>query len=268
MSSSPRSARGITSLSKFAVSLLVAGTAVAADRPAFNKRTGLFEPPFSELERAVARKDRAELGRWAGRFGPSRLGQALRGTDRGHQLAALEAAPLLPGNARLLEAVTPLLEGRDEAVAEAAAHAAGRMLDRTEPGRLADWDIPVDVVTQVCAALATVVSDGQRPAGPRLAAIEARAEAGHRCVAMDASALLFDPVPEIRRAALLVMDMDAEKVAAALADPEPSVAAAAAVATCRHRRGPSPRLREIARAVGTSAEDKAEILPCASGDGS
>src|SRR5512144_573249 len=103
-------------LGKLALCLSFAGAALAADKPAFNRRTGLFEPPFSELERAVAKRDRGELGRWAARFGPARLGEALRGSDRGHLMAALEAAALLPGNARLLDAVTPLLQSRDEAI--------------------------------------------------------------------------------------------------------------------------------------------------------
>src|SRR3954447_26155469 len=95
------------SLLLLACALALAGPA-KADHPSYNRHTGLFEPSFAELERAVERGDRAEVARWAARIGPARLAEALRGGDRARVVAALEAIGLLPGNVRLLEAVIPL----------------------------------------------------------------------------------------------------------------------------------------------------------------
>src|SRR3954466_10279079 len=91
-----------------AVALAPPANTKAADKPTYNRHTGLFEPSFAELERAVERGDRAEVARWAARIGPARLAEALRGSDRARTVAALEAINVLPGSVRLLDAVTPL----------------------------------------------------------------------------------------------------------------------------------------------------------------
>src|SRR5438045_6806487 len=109
--------------------LTVALAGAKQDKPVFNRHTGLFEPPFSELERAVGSGDRADVARWAARIGPARLAEALRGGERGRVVAALEATELLPGNVRLLEAVTPLVDSGDAAVVERAVRTLGRLLD-------------------------------------------------------------------------------------------------------------------------------------------
>ncbi len=246
--------------------------------PAFNKRTGLFEPPLADLVKAVRSGDRAEVGRRAARLGPARLAEALRGADRDHVVAALEAAPHLPGSVRLLAAVTPLLASHDPAVAERAARAAGRMLDGEDPGRLAQWDVPGDAVARACRGLALAAARPQVAMDARLQAVEALADADARCPPEITGALLADPAPEIRRAVLLILrprhklPQDPERVG--LSDPDPLVAAAAAVASCRRRLSgasppPSARpLRELALADDTPVEDALEIIPClaASGD--
>jgi len=267
---------------------LVAATGKAADKPVFNRQTGLYEPPFSELERAVLQGDRADVARWAARIGPARLAEALRGSDRGRAVAALEAAVLLPGNARLLEAVTPLVGSSDAGVAERAVRAVGQMLDAGEPRRLEDWDVPADAVTRGCRALSDLTVRPRAGLDLRLAAIEALTDATLRCRPAPLT-LLGDGSPAVRRAALLAQrardEVPAPSLKQALADADPTVVSAAAVAWCRHRllAGPKaptaaelsrlpaapppgtyglPPLRELALAETTPVEDVVELLPC------
>jgi len=265
----------------------LAAGAKAPDKPSFNRHTGLYEPPFSELERAVGSGDRADVARWAARIGPARLAEALRGGDRGKTVAALEATELLPGNVRLLDAVTPLVGSGDVALAERAVRALGQMLDAGEPKRLEEWDVPVDAVHRGCRALADAAGRSQAALELRLAAIEALADATLLCRPAPLS-LLADAAPPVRRAVLLAQrvrdEIPAPALKQALGDADPGVVAAAAVAWCRHRLiagpkpptaaeltrlpaappGPSPipPLRELAAAEATAVEDAVELLPC------
>src|SRR6185436_8139441 len=141
-----------------ALILILALAGAKTDRPAFNRHTGLYEPPFSELERAVSSGDRADIARWAARIGPARLVEALRGTERGRVVAALEATGLLPGNVRLLDAVTPLVLSGDAAIAERAVRTLSQLLDAGEPRRFEEWDVPADAVARGCQALATAAA--------------------------------------------------------------------------------------------------------------
>jgi hypothetical protein len=251
--------------------LAVAGAAAPPDKPSFNRHTGLFEPPFSELERAVDKGDRAELARWAARIGPARIGEALRGSDRARVLAALDAVTLLPGGVRLLEAATPLLASSDGATAERAARAVGQMLDSSEPRRLDDWDVPVDAVGRACNALAQTATRAEAAAPVRLAALDALAEASV-CRSAPVATLAFDGSAEIRRAAFLALrprdDLPGAALRQAAGDKDPAVASAAAVAVCRRRRAGvkasdgEPALRTVALAESTPVEDAVEILSC------
>jgi hypothetical protein len=267
---------------------LAAGVAKAPDKPVFNRHTGLFEPPFSELERAVQQGDRADVARWASRIGPARLAEALRGPDRARKVAALEAVGALPGNVRLLEVVTPLVGSGDAAVAERAVRAVGQMLDASEPRRLEEWDVPADAVARGCRALSDAAGRAQAPQEVRLGAIDALADATLLCRPAPLG-LLADGSPAVRRAALLAQrardELPAQTLRQALADPDPAVVSAAAVAWCRHRllagprptpaseltrlpAGPppgtstAPPLRELAVAETTPVEDAVELLPC------
>lgn len=240
-----------------------------ADRPSYNPHTGLFEPPFAELERAVKGGDRAEIGRWAGRIGPARLSEAMRGSDRGRLLAALEAVSFLPGSVRLLDAVTPLVGAQDQVIAERAARAIARMLDTSEPRRLDDWDVPADVVARACRMLADAALRSAGGADARLAALDALAEGAQLCKPVPLTPLLNDPAPEIRRAALLaVRSKDAAPQPAlkhGLGDPDRRVSSAAAVAWCRTQRAPGPSgvpLRELILPDTVAVEDVMEVLPC------
>jgi hypothetical protein len=254
--------------------LLLALTAAAVpDKPAFNHHTGLFEPPFSELERAVEKGDRAEVSRWAQRLGPARLAEAMRGSDKGRVLAALDAVVLLPGAVRLLEAVTPLLASGDATIAERAARAVAQMLDSSEPRRFDDWDVPSDVVGRACNALTLAATRGEAPLPTRLAALDALAEAAG-CKSAPVAKLVADASAEIRRAAFLALhpadELPGAALRQALADRDSGVVSAAAVAVCRRRRAgvkpgsgdPSPPLRSLAMAENTPVEDAVEMLPC------
>jgi hypothetical protein len=270
-----------------AVTLAAAAAAKAPDKPAFNRHTGLYEPPFSELERAVLQGDRADVARWAARIGPARLAEALRGSDRARTVAALEAVTDLPGNVRLLEAVTPLVAAGDAGVAERAVRALGQMLDGSEPRRLEEWDVPADAVARGCRALADTAARGQAPAELRLSALEALADATQLC-RPPSLGLLGDGNPAVRRGALLAQrardELPAQSLKQALGDPDPTVASAAAVVWCRHRllAGPkpptaaelarlpaapapgsnTPPLRDLAANEATPVEDAVELLPC------
>jgi hypothetical protein len=261
--------------------LLVLDTGLAAaerlpDKPTFNRHTGLFEPPFSELERSVERGDRAEVARWAERIGPARLAGVLRSGDRAVLIAALEAAPALHGAARLLEATTPLAGASDATVAERAVRALGVMLDGSEPRALEDWDVPVDTVGRACRALADAATKASGQA-VRLAALDALSDASASCKSAPIGPLLADGVAAVRRAGLLALrprdDLATPDLQKAIADPDPGVVSAAVVTWCRRRLAQPatapltssmlPLLRALVMTdATTSVEDALEMLPC------
>jgi hypothetical protein len=251
----------------------------AGDKPSFNRHTGLFEPPLSELERSVERGDRAEIARWAERIGPARLVGVLHGSDRSVVLAALEAAAALRGSARLLEATTPLAASSEPGVAERAVRALGAMLDGSEPRSLEDWDVPADAVARACKALSEAATRPGSGQAVRLAALDALTEASGLCHAAPLGPLLIDPAPAVRRAALLALrprdDLQTAELQKAIADSDPGVVSAGAVAWCRRRlAAPAsaplagsmlPLLRALAQTEATTIEDAVELLPCVAG---
>jgi hypothetical protein len=259
--------------------LLLAAMAVAtslpargADRPSFNRHTGLYEPPLAELARAVEQGDRAEIARWAARIGPARLAGALRGPDR-NAAAALEAVPLLPGSVRLLESVTALVSSPDAGFAEKAARALGLMLDGSEPRGFEDWDVPADSVARACRALDEVALNTAAAPPARLAALDALSDASGSCTPPPLGNLVIDGVPGVRRAALLAMrprdELAATDLQRALADADPTVVSAAAVCWCRRRlahpnstSAVNPPLRTLVNADSTPVEDAIDLLPC------
>jgi hypothetical protein len=257
-----------------------------AEKPTYNRHTGVFEPSFAELERAVERGDRADVARWAARIGPARLAEALRGSDRARTVSALEAINLLPGNVRLLDVVTPLVPSADAAIATRAVRALGLMLDASEPRRLEEWDVPADAVARGCRALVDTATRPTAPLELRLDALDALADTTMLCRPAPLTTLLSDGAPAIRRAALLAWRANEELPAATLrqglVDGDRGVVSATAVAWCRHRlqagaRPPSPELtrlpaatpgggvpplRELIAAESTPVEDAIELLPC------
>ena len=100
--------------------LTITSAAPAAEHSTINRRTGLYEPPLTELRKASERGDRAELARTASRLGPNRLTKALTDPDRRIVLAALEAAPLFAEGVLLLDGIVPLIGSTDDDVRERA----------------------------------------------------------------------------------------------------------------------------------------------------
>jgi hypothetical protein len=262
-----------------ALVVLGAGAAAAErlpEKPTFNRHTGLFEPPFSELERSVERGDRAEVARWAERIGPARLAGVLRSADHAVLVAALEAAPSLHGAARLLEAATPLAASSDAAVAERAVRALGIMLDGSEPRALEDWDVPVDAVSRACRALAEAATRSSAAQAVRLAALDSLGDASGFCKSAPLGPLLTDGAATVRRAGLLALrprdQLATPELQKAIADSDPGVVSAAVVTWCRRRLAQPttapltssmlPLLRALVMTDATSIEDALEMLPC------
>lgn len=252
-----------------AAALLLGVPAAAAERATVNRRTGLFEIPFSELRKAAERGDRAELARTAGRLGPARLGKALGDGDRRVVLAALEGIPLVPGGVLLLDPVVALLAAPDEGVRERAVRTVASLLAEHDAGSLAEWEISSDTVKGACQRLATVAADEKGQLTTRLQALQGLADAGPVCAgSLPPESLLGSAQPEIRRAAVLALPAGTEATTALLAaarDNDGRVAAAAGGRLCQRRAklpvGQRP-LRELARAQTAAPEDVIDMLSC------
>jgi hypothetical protein len=180
--------------------------------------------------------------------------------------------------------VTERLETPRVAVAVAAAHALGELLDGTMSSELEEWDVPPDTVSRACDSLRTLAARIEEPVPARLAALDALALAQITCpVTAELVPLLRDPVPAVRRAAALCLRPGEKPVAAALRDairdPDPVVASAAVAAVCRAAtsghagglaRGDSLVSQSTAAARGmvpaprTPPEDAVEMLACVS----
>jgi hypothetical protein len=273
---------------------LGAAPAVAATKAArprgVNGRTGRATPPFSELVKAARKNDRAALERLAGRFGVARLAEGARGADGAVAQAAMEAIPYARGGVLLAGTVADRLDAGDPTLAVAAARALGALLDGDAPMEIAEWEVPPDVVARACGGLRALVMRADAAASARMEALDALAAAHTTCpVSAELAALLRDPAPAVRRAAVLVLSTlpagDARAAAALLlgmADPDPGVSAACVAAVCRRvepaaraRRGSSDALVEqatgAARALvtvsATRPEDAVEMLACVAAAG-
>jgi hypothetical protein len=260
----------------------LAGTASdAAERPPYNRRTGLVEPGLAGLRKAAERGDRAEMGRWAERIGPARLARALTEPDRDVVLAVLDSLPTLAARLLLADAVLPLCHSSDAEIAGRAIGALGALLAEADPARLLEWDVPGESSRRACQSLAGIAEREAAAVELRLAALQALGDAGAVCAhPINLPALLRSPSAEIRRAALLALRPRDDAALAALRagerDADPLVAAAAGAALCRARLTPGRTatgapaerpLREIALAAGTPIEDAAEMVPCLTGSG-
>ena len=256
-----------------AVSLLFIVPAAAADRPAYNRRTGLLEVPMLGLRKAAERGDRAELGRWAARIGVARLARALADSDRDLALAALDSVPYLPDRLLMLDAVLAQCASADAQLGERALRTVGVLLGGADPGLLGAWEVPDEVAQRACRVLAAAAGRKEGPIDLRLAALQSLADAAAVCSSRnDLLALMIDVSPDIRRAAALVLPPNGARTLSALReaskDANPAVVAAAGVALCRQqlapRATPSPARPwgELVLAPSTPAEDAAEMLSC------
>jgi hypothetical protein len=256
----------------------------AAHPRGVNARTGRAAPPFSQLVKASKKNDRATLERLAARFGVARLGEGVRGTDLAVAEAALEAIPLARGGVVLAGVVADRLDPREPALAAAAAHTLGALLDADAPGELAEWEVPPDVVARACTSLRALASNAEAAVPPRLAAIDALAAAEVTCPVLgELGSLLRDPAPAVRRAAALVLPAGDARAQPALreglAGADPELGAACAAAVCRHvepahvHRGDAlvdqatAAARALVSAPATKPEDAVEMLACVAAAG-
>ena len=236
-----------------------------------NPRTGLAMPSFDLLVRAVKQRDRGATQRLVARLGPGRLAQGLAATDRRVVLAVLAAAPEARSAVLLVDPVADLTSSSDPAVAEAAAHTLGQLLDGDAPAELEQWDVPPDSVAHGCAALRGLALRGLAPAPARLGALVALADAVATCGG-DSDALLSllqELDPALRRAAAHTVRARTPAAQAALLaaarDPDVGVASAAAAALCRGRPASGSAV-EVARGLilhpRTTADDATDMLTC------
>jgi hypothetical protein len=248
-----------------------AAPARAAERANVNRRTGLFEPPLSDLRKAAERGDRAELARTASRLGPARLAKGLADPDRRTVVAALEGIPLLPSGILLLDPITALAGASDPALREPAISALAALLGGSDPSRLDDWEIPAASTRAACQALAAAAGNEKEAVGLRLAAVQGLADAGVICAAsFDPTKLLSSADPELRRAAVLALPASPAAggaLQAAAKDRDIRVAAAAGARLCARRSGGraspgEPSLAVLVLADGAPLEDVIEMLPC------
>jgi hypothetical protein len=251
--------------------LVSAGGALAGERAGVNRRTGLYEPPLADLRKADERGDRAELARAAARLGPARLGKALQDPDPRIVLAALDGIPLVAPGILLLGSVVPLTTSADETTREHAVRALATLLGASDLERLAEWEIPAETAQAACRGLGAAVANESEQLATRLLAAQGLADAAAVCAGgLSPAQLLSSREPEIRRAAVLLLDVapaPADFLVSAAKDRDGRVAAAAGARLCKRRaKSPAlpgePPLRQLALAQGASPEDVIEILPC------
>jgi hypothetical protein len=257
-------------------------------RPLINRRTGLFEPPLSDLRKAAQRGDRAELARTANRLGPARLAKALGDSDPRIVAAILDSLPLFPGGILVLENVPPLLSAADQTVREHALRATTTLLAHNDAASLSDWEITSETIQSTCRALATLSATEGVPVPMRLLAIQGLAEATRSCGSNSRLGQpLASPEAEVRRAAVLSVVADArasEILRAATRDSDLRVAAAAGARLCKlglptqttqtaqttqaTQATQARPLRQLIQAGGAAApnveaaEDVVDMLPC------
>jgi hypothetical protein len=244
--------------------------AFAAERSTINRRTGLYEPPLTDLRKASERGDRAELARTASRLGPNRLTKALADSDRRTVLAALEAAPLLAEGVLLLDGIVPLLGATDDDVRERAVRSTSALLHEHDRSSLAEWEVSNETMGAACLALLRVAGKDGEKLSARLSALQGLADAAAYCSTTKPLAELVGKGPaEIRRAAVLALPMDdnptvRNALVVASKDPDARVAAAAGARLC-HANAPAASatpLRQLALAADVLAEDVVDMLPC------
>jgi hypothetical protein len=258
-----------------AFSLLFITSIAAAERPPYNRHTGLLEAPLLGLRKAAERGDRAELGRWAARIGVARLTKALADPDHTLAMAALDSVPYLQDRLLMLDAVLAQCNSTDAQIGERALRAMGALLGDANPALLDEWEVPDEVAGRACRDLAAMAGRADRAIDVRLAALQSLADANALCAGKnDFSALMTDPSPAVRRAAVLVLLPSGARTLSTLRlaskDADPGVVAASGVSLCRQqlalRAKPVPPAarpwRELVLAPSTSAEDAAEMFPC------
>jgi hypothetical protein len=204
----------------------------------------------TSLAIAWSASDRDGLRQIARQLGAVGLTPALLGPDRTiARAAALGAQDAVDGHG-LLPALRTLAAGPDRPLAASASRSAARIAGGLDALTAGEADLAVDWLAEESAAWLTLAGDGERYPDIRVAALEVAARLGEARGApgFELTALLADPEPELRRAALELQPapLPADRhpvVAAAVADePDPEVALAAAQALCAGQVGEGLRL--------------------------
>ena len=253
--------------------LTITSAAPAAERSTINRRTGLYEPPLTELRKASERGDRAELARTASRLGPNRLAKALTDSDRRTVLAALDAAPLFAEGVLLFDGIVPLLGSTDDDIRERAVRSTVALLHEHDRTSLAEWEVSNETVGAACQALLRVAGKDSEKLSARLAALQGLADAATYCGATTPLAELSGKGPaEIRRASVLALPIESQvgsqvaqnALVAASKDADSKVAAAAGARLCRTRTqaANATPLRQLVLGADVFAEDVVDMLPC------
>jgi len=258
--------------------LTLSSGSLAAEHATINRRTGLYEPPLTELRKASERGDRAELARTASRLGPNRLAKALADSDRRTVLAALEAAPLFAEGVLLLDGIVPLLGSTDDEVRERAVRSTSALLHEHDRTSLAEWEVSNETAGAACLGLLRLAGKDSEKLSARLSALQGLADASAYCSTINPLIELSGKGPaEIRRAAVLALPINESQVGsqvgnqvarnalvAASKDPDSKVAAAAGARLCRTyaTAANATPLRQLALAADVLAEDVVDMLPC------
>lgn len=200
---------------------------LAADDPA----RPAAPDPLQPLVAAARSADPGELARLVRRVAPRLLAACVSEAARPRRLVCLEASGFAAPDAALAEALAEGLFARDRAVAVAAGAALERVLG---PEALATGEVGQPELGRARQVLA-------RAAGDRRLGPDVRASALHLLsrlsgAGIDASAILSDPDPLIRREAVAALSPRGASArvlgVAAVEDTDDGVAAAAATAMC------------------------------------
>jgi hypothetical protein len=187
-----------------------------------------------------------EIARAGQRLSATQTADALAGSDRELALAAASAAPWVADRIWLLLALGEAARSPDRPLAAAAARSAARIAGNLDGDQLLQRDVPADWVRARMAEYRAQAADVGRWTDVRVASLEVAAHL-HRALveraapsepAYDLAAVLADPEPELRRAALELtlgpLDADRRSLVAARvkSDEDPVVVAAASQALC------------------------------------
>jgi hypothetical protein len=202
-------------------------------------------PELASLRAAFLAGAPDDLARAGDRLGARRLALALGGQDRELALAAAGAAPAAQDAIWLLEPLGGLARSADRPLAAAGARAAARIAAAFDVDALLTGDVPPDWVRARVADYRSMAADAGRWADVRVASLEVAASLsralGERArpadVAYDLAAVLADPEPEVRRAAveLTAGPLEPEEIrllGARAGDDDAAVSTAAVVALC------------------------------------
>jgi hypothetical protein len=255
-----------------ALALAAAAALSAAVGPAA-PASGDGGSPAGEPRRALLAGDWDDLARAGQRAGSRGLALDLAAPDRLTVLAAALAAPAADDAVWLLRPLARAARSPDRPIAAAATASAARIARRITPEAALDRDLPLDWLRARLADYRTVALDGGRWADVRVLALEtatalSRAlgeQAAPADAPYDPAALLADPDPEVRRAALELLPAPLRPADLAIAagavtrDADPLVAAVAGQIVCEGLGAGDPP-RPVLAALGAAGLQRLRSL--------